>query len=258
MTTKYTSNNLKQKKLNNNIAAFIVNDLQSFSVLEEPSFKKIIEGLDPQINMPSKDRLKEILINAEDKILRNVHEYVLDDAEISYASFTTDMWTSNNDDPYIGDFQMKEMVGEISCFPYPHTAERLASKIIEILHNLNLKNKIICRTVDNGSNIKSCLQRLEQRHVLRSYEAKELSSNEWEMVTELIELLRPYEVASKWLSDQVEEQRIAYYNKRRTHYYCYCYTPQQLDKLYKLEEKLAYTACYKTYYEALNLKNPRS
>ncbi|CAG8815433.1 29411_t:CDS:1, partial [Racocetra persica] len=32
----------------------------------------------------------------------------------------------------------------------------------------------------------------------------------------------------------------------------------QLDKLYKLEKKLACTACYKTYYEALNPKDPRS
>ncbi|CAG8639464.1 6189_t:CDS:1, partial [Racocetra persica] len=30
----------------------------------------------------------------------------------------------------------------------------------------------------------------------------------------------------------------------------------QSDKLYKLEEKLACTACYKTYYEALDPKDP--
>ncbi|CAG8789575.1 21436_t:CDS:1, partial [Racocetra persica] len=35
-------------------------------------------------------------------------------------------------------------------------------------------------------------------------------------------------------------------------------TPLKPDKLYKLEEKLACTACYKTYYEALDLEDPRS
>ncbi|CAG8772370.1 9830_t:CDS:1, partial [Racocetra persica] len=32
----------------------------------------------------------------------------------------------------------------------------------------------------------------------------------------------------------------------------------QFDKLYKLEEKLACTACYKTYYKALDPENPRN
>ncbi|CAG8844186.1 29188_t:CDS:1, partial [Racocetra persica] len=32
----------------------------------------------------------------------------------------------------------------------------------------------------------------------------------------------------------------------------------QSDKLYKLEEKLACTACYKTYYKILDPEDPRS
>ncbi|CAG8824538.1 36231_t:CDS:1, partial [Racocetra persica] len=51
---------------------------------------------------------------------------------------------------------------------------------------------------------------------------------------------------------------MTYYSKKRTHHCCYCYTSQQPNKLYKLEEKLACTACYKPYYEALNPENPRS
>ncbi|CAG8743855.1 1750_t:CDS:2, partial [Racocetra fulgida] len=59
------------KKLDNNIAAFIIEDLQLFSVLQSQAFKGIIE-----------DRLKEILINAKDKILQNIRKYALDSAEI--------------------------------------------------------------------------------------------------------------------------------------------------------------------------------
>ncbi|CAG8629593.1 9985_t:CDS:2, partial [Racocetra fulgida] len=95
-------------------------------------------------NILSIDRLNENLINAKDKILQNIHEYALDDTEICYISFTTDI--------------------NILRLPYPHTAECLLNKIINILDSLHLKNKTVCSIVDNGSNIKLCVKRLEQKY----------------------------------------------------------------------------------------------
>ncbi|CAG8675300.1 16276_t:CDS:2, partial [Racocetra fulgida] len=54
------------------------------STLSQTAFKRIIEGLDIQANVLSNDRLKEILINSEDKILQNLREYAHDSAEISH------------------------------------------------------------------------------------------------------------------------------------------------------------------------------
>ncbi|CAG8588506.1 756_t:CDS:2, partial [Scutellospora calospora] len=121
----------------------------------EVVFKRIIEGLDIQANVLGYDRLKEILINSEDKILQNLREYALDSAKISYISFTTDMWTSSN---------AKEMIGNISYLPYPYTSECLFNKITEILDNLQLKHITVSSTVDNGSNIKSCLEKLKRKY----------------------------------------------------------------------------------------------
>ncbi|CAG8558871.1 12607_t:CDS:2 [Racocetra fulgida] len=169
---KYALNNPKQKNLDNNVAAFIVEELQPFSITQSQAFKRIIEELDTQANVLSNDHLKEILINSEDKILQNLREYAHDSAEISYVSFTTDMWISNNGDPYIGltlhwinnCFQVKEITGNISYLPYPHTSECLLSKIVEILDNLQLKCITVSGTVDNGANIKLCLEKLERKH----------------------------------------------------------------------------------------------
>ncbi|CAG8779136.1 5263_t:CDS:2 [Cetraspora pellucida] len=182
---KYPFNHPKQKKLNSNTAAFIVEDLQPFS---------------------------ELLINSEDKILKNIHEYAIDDNEI------------NNGDPYIGltlhwindNFQIKEIIGTISYLPYPYTAECLLNKIVEILDSLKLKNITVCGTVDNRSNIKSCLEKLDRKYgiykyklllveandnnLLKNYEEKELLSDDWDKVTELVKLLHPYEIISKKLS----------------------------------------------------------
>ncbi|CAG8732506.1 17865_t:CDS:2, partial [Racocetra fulgida] len=197
---KYAFNHPKQKKLNNNIAAFIVEDLQLFAVLRSQAFKRVIERLDIQANIPSIDHLKEIFINSEDKILKKIREYAINNTEISSISFTTDMWTLDNGDPYIelmlhwinSNFQIKEIIGNISYLPYPHTAKCLFNKIIEILDNLQLKNVTVCGTIDNGSNIKSCLEKLERKY--------ELSLNDWDKITKLVKLLYLYEVISKKLS----------------------------------------------------------
>ncbi|CAG8705909.1 3993_t:CDS:1, partial [Cetraspora pellucida] len=45
-TKKYTFSNSKQKKLDNNIAAFIVKELQPFSITQSRALKRIVEGLD--------------------------------------------------------------------------------------------------------------------------------------------------------------------------------------------------------------------
>ncbi|CAG8811895.1 17831_t:CDS:1, partial [Racocetra fulgida] len=79
---KYSSNNLKQKNLDNNIVAFIVEELQPFLIIYSRAFKRIIEELDIQANILNNDCLKDILINSEDKVLRNLREYVNDSAEI--------------------------------------------------------------------------------------------------------------------------------------------------------------------------------
>src|SRR5207253_1475187 len=43
-------------------------------------------------------------------------------------------------------------------------AECLLNKIVKILDNFKLKNITVCSTVDNRLNIKSCLEKLEQRY----------------------------------------------------------------------------------------------
>ncbi|CAG8705896.1 3992_t:CDS:2, partial [Cetraspora pellucida] len=151
---------------------------------------------------------------------------------------------SDNGDPYIGltlhwinnSFQVKEMIGNISYFPYPYTSECLFNKIVEILDNLNLKHITVSGTVDNRHNIKSCLERspkqkqffLEAQMEMEDWDnflfVVQNVSTRWNStfyllkqltilkpvmykyksflveVTELVKLLYPYEVVTKKLS----------------------------------------------------------
>ncbi|CAG8446829.1 9604_t:CDS:2 [Scutellospora calospora] len=114
--------------------------------------KPFYEDLNSQASVLSKNQLKEILINAKDRVMQSMREHAYNDKKICYISFTTDIWTSDNDD------------FKISYLLYPHTAEQLANKIIEILNKFQLISKVVYCTADNGVNIKSCLRKLEDRY----------------------------------------------------------------------------------------------
>ncbi|CAG8763388.1 22554_t:CDS:2 [Cetraspora pellucida] len=122
---KYIFNNSKQKKLNNHITAFIVENLYPFSVLKSQAFKRIIEGLNTQANVLSNDCLKKILLNAGDNILQKIWKYAID--------------------------------------------------------------SLLAEANENSS--------------LRTYKEKELSSDDWNKITELVKLLHFYEVVLKHLSN---------------------------------------------------------
>ncbi|CAG8732168.1 15713_t:CDS:2, partial [Racocetra fulgida] len=83
-SAKYLLNHSKQKKLNNNLAAFITEELQPFS------------DLDPQANILNNDQLKEILINAEDRVLQKEEKcFTILEAHIEYHELVSDNYEFN-------------------------------------------------------------------------------------------------------------------------------------------------------------------
>ncbi|CAG8469617.1 17840_t:CDS:2 [Racocetra fulgida] len=256
---KYSLNNPIQKRLDSNVAALIVEDLHSFSILQSHAFRRVIEGLDSRVNILSNDRLKEMLINAEDRILQNMREYTYNDNEICYVSFTTDMLRNkticgtidngSNIKSCLGKLEQKYSIMKVFCFG--HTLQlaindalkgcpeitNLIKKCKDLVSHFSgsLKQKqflleaqiqmdewdkllFVIQDVSTCWNFtfyllkrltvlkvviykyKSLLVEANESYTLKHYEKKELLSSDWEKVTELVELLHPYEVASKHLS----------------------------------------------------------
>ncbi|CAG8710721.1 6401_t:CDS:2, partial [Racocetra fulgida] len=63
-----STDDLNISEISYNLAAFITEELQLFSILKLQTLIKIIEDLDPQASVLNKDQLKEILINTEDRV----------------------------------------------------------------------------------------------------------------------------------------------------------------------------------------------
>lgn len=91
--------------------------------------------------------------------VRTIIELQIESAES--ISFTSDIWTSRNNDPYMSltahyiddEFKRKEFVVSCSYFPGAHTGERVGEKITQLLSEANISNDrrhLILR--DGGTN----------------------------------------------------------------------------------------------------------
>ncbi|CAG8684873.1 17405_t:CDS:2, partial [Cetraspora pellucida] len=250
-----TSNLWCHLRNKHHISQAMIEGDQPFSIIQLRSFKRIIEGLDVQVNILGNDRLKEILINSENKVLQNLHEYAQDSSEVSYISFTTDMWMSNNGDLYIGLtlYWINDNSFQLKCITTRGTIDNLAindalkgcpeiTNLIKKYKNVvshfsrSPKQKqffleaqmemedwnnflfVVCDVSMRWNSIfyllkqltilkpamykyKSFLVEINDNISLRSYEEKELSSCQWEKITELVKLLYLYKIISKKLSD---------------------------------------------------------
>jgi len=81
--------------------------------------------------------------------------------EASNISYTTDAWTSLNDDSYLGvtahfinpEFKLCHIVCDISHFPGSHTAEAMAEKLQSVISDWNGEKTNFTVTSDNASNM---------------------------------------------------------------------------------------------------------
>src|SRR5438105_2424496 len=53
---------------------------------------------------------------------------------------------------YIFEYQVKHVLLDFDVLPHPHSAESLKDRLIEVLEDMGLINKVISVTTDNASN----------------------------------------------------------------------------------------------------------
>src|SRR6266542_6850193 len=84
-------------------------------------------------------------------------------------SLTTDLWTSRSKHGYLGltaiwinqNFEIMNVLLEITYFPTPHTAIEIASTIKKIMQKWKIEDRVITITTDNDANIVSAIHELK-------------------------------------------------------------------------------------------------
>jgi len=89
---------------------------------------------------------------------------------IQYIHLTFDLWSSKAHDSYLGitahyidkNFEIYSLVLDIGEISYPHTAVEISHHVSKVFNDWNLEEKVLIIVIDNGSNVKSAVSRLDK------------------------------------------------------------------------------------------------
>lgn len=107
----------------------------------------MINYIDPAFIPPSYKSIKIDLFSAYQKGVLELKELISTTCETAFI--TTDLWTSRNNDRYIGmtlhwltpDFEVCDIVLAIEHFDHPHTGERIKDYLYDKIKEYGLSKK---------------------------------------------------------------------------------------------------------------------
>jgi len=149
----------RAQKITELIAALITQDLHPVSVVTGSAFQNLLAFFEPSYVIPSTTYFSDTVIPK--KYEEKKREVIKELSAEEYVALTSDIWTSRNQDPFIGitchwineDWILREVNLATKHFPEEHTGANIALKIVESQVNLGLTFSISGVTTDSGSNM---------------------------------------------------------------------------------------------------------
>ncbi|KAM4597871.1 uncharacterized protein zbedx [Polymixia lowei] len=150
------SKSLTQSKIDNLVFNFIMEDCQSFQILEQPGFRKLVEGLtEGRISL---DRLT--LFTKVDLVFSNMREELMAKLNnVQYVCTTADIWTANNRSFFgmtchwidTDSLERKSAALGFAQLQGRNTYDTIAGRIHDIHVAYNIESKVQTTVTDNGS-----------------------------------------------------------------------------------------------------------
>jgi hypothetical protein len=151
------------------LTEWIVDRDQPFSEVDAPSFHKLVDALNPGVNVPSNDSVRRDI----DK--RFGHEKgrvggMLRDAP-GCLSFGIDGWTSPKQDPFQGtvahwidaNWQLRSLVLDMAPLTGSHTGENLCASFMKSCNELGVLPKLLAITTDGALSNNTLAAHLEAK-----------------------------------------------------------------------------------------------
>jgi len=219
--------------IHSKVLKFIIENSQPFYILKSKSFKELLLSLHPFFEMPTDEALEKLLdqmFNSGQTKLKKIFE------NVKKISLTTDFWTSRGQHGYIGvtahwisdDFNPKEAFLTLQHVYYPHTSEVIRDKLMEIMVNWNISDKVTFITTDNAASMIKSIRLLGS---ITNVERISCAAHTLQLVI------------GKALTCNTNIQIFILRAKRLVHFFN---IPKQLEHLIAAQEQLNYTKTYKT------------
>lgn len=130
------------------LTKMIVAHAYPFAMSEHMFFKKFVKLLNPGFVIPNRKKVKDSCMKLYDQMYENMKQgFQMFDGKVS---FTTDVWTSVNNDPYLvvtahwidESWVYSDRVIAFDYFPSPHTGQAIAQMLLKTFDDWNLQTKV--------------------------------------------------------------------------------------------------------------------
>jgi hypothetical protein len=157
-----------QARITAKIGEMMVRDLQPFSIVEDPGFRALLSHIVPGYTIPdARTFSRQIVPRIHAEAVARAKKLLTVDLEcLRGMSFTSDMWTSKNNDSYLAltahyvnnSFEMKNVLLGVRNVQESHTASNIKDHLEDIIVNWGLSQELEQFIVtDNGRNIKNAV-----------------------------------------------------------------------------------------------------
>ena len=161
----------RKQEIDEALVNLIVKDLQPFSTVDDNGFKNFVALLDPTYTLPSRQALKNMVVQKYEKEKTKARAVM---QSVEAVSLTADMWTSITMDAYLAvtchyvDDSAKLATVLLGVLPFPvsHTADNISAAKRSLIEEWGIEGKVTSIVTDAGANMIASVRNLNVRHVV--------------------------------------------------------------------------------------------
>jgi hypothetical protein len=154
-----------QKEKEESTLRWILLTTQPLSTVTQKAYIEHMHIIDPEFIVPGEKKIR-MMIARSYGYNRNKLKQLLKTAQS--ISLTTDLWSSRSKHGYLGltatwinqNFEIMDVLLEISYFPAPHTANAITDTIKKAMQKWEIESRVVSITTDNGTNMVAAIRDL--------------------------------------------------------------------------------------------------
>lgn len=129
-----------------------------FNVVDKPSFRRLMEAMNPSRHIICRKTVSDILLHSKEKLRKELVDKL---SQCGSVALTFDLWSARKGTRGFGcitahyidlDWKLKEAIIQFKQMSYPHDAQTIRKFINKTIELTSLTGKIVSITTDNASN----------------------------------------------------------------------------------------------------------
>lgn len=139
-----------------------------YTLVDQPSFKKFAKCMNPKKRLVCRKTISRLIEDGSDTHRDSIRQTLADEVAIS---LTFDIWSPKKGAPGYGivtghfitaEWRVRSLILEFQLMPHPHDGPTIYEFIKNVIIDMNIEDKVVAITTDNGSNVVAGVRLLVQ------------------------------------------------------------------------------------------------